>query len=56
MTEDTLNRMKIHFVNMMNSIADREAFIKEDIAFHKEILKTTGNDLIVRSLATASLR
>ena len=50
MTEDALNRMKIHLVNMMNSISDREAFINEDIAFHKEIMKTTGNDLIVRSM------
>ncbi len=50
MTEDALNRMKVHLVNMMNSMADREAFIKEDIAFHKEILKTTGNELIVRSM------
>ncbi len=50
MTGDALDRLKIHLVNMMNNITDREKFIKEDIAFHKEILKTTGNELIVRSM------
>ena len=44
MTEDALNRMKIHLVNMMNSISDREAFINEDIAFHKEIDYFTPRD------------
>lgn len=50
MTEESLNRLKVHLVNMMNSMTDREAFIKEDIAFHQEILRSTGNQLIVHSM------
>lgn len=50
MTEQSLNNLKIHLVNMMNNMSNREKFIAEDIAFHKEILKTTGNQLIVHSV------
>lgn len=50
MTEQSLNRLKVILVNMMNSLSNREDFIKEDIAFHQEILRTTGNQLIVRSM------
>lgn len=50
MTEEKLNRLKVCLVNMMNSVSDREAFIREDMAFHQEILKATGNHLIVQSM------
>lgn len=49
-TSECLDNMKKYLSNMEENIQNSELFIKNDMAFHHEILKATGNKIIIQSM------
>lgn len=50
MTSECLDNMRRYLSNMEKYIQVRELFIKNDMDFHQEILKATGNKIVVQSM------
>ncbi|MDF2569973.1 MAG: GntR domain protein [Sporomusa sp.] len=46
----TINNLKIYLKNMKNSIGQSEEFVKQDMLFHEEISRATGNRLLEKCL------
>lgn len=53
-TEDSLRKMEEYHNIMMEHKYDRDIFVANDMAFHKEILEATGNNMIVQSMSFAT--
>jgi len=50
-TKEGRDGLKICLANMLTDINDNEAFIRDDMEFHRQILQASGNDLIVKSMS-----
>lgn len=50
-TEANLQKLRGYLENMKNSVGKSEEFVKNDMAFHAEIAKATGNHIIENSLS-----
>lgn len=49
-TEETIDNLKKCLENMKKSVGQSEEFVKQDMLFHEEICRATGNRLLENSL------